>query len=145
MQFIYKKTALFISPTLARFCLSFRYSTKEAPSAWKSVAASTCWACCRKWSKPSKNKLNARGSSIRDLKTEIDKHIYLRNIRDTNETLFYRLIGNHLDEMMPVIYTPTVGAACERFSEIYRRARGVFISYQNRHNLDDILQKRTEP
>lgn len=42
--------------------------------------------------------------------------------------------------MMPVIYTPTVGAACERFSEIYRRARGVFISYQNRHNLDDILQ-----
>ena len=42
--------------------------------------------------------------------------------------------------MMPVIYTPTVGAACERFSEIYRRARGVFISYQNRHNMDDILQ-----
>lgn len=73
-------------------------------------------------------------------KTEIDKHIYLRNIQDTNETLFYRLIGNHLEEMMPVIYTPTVGAACERFSEIYRRARGIFISYQNRHNLDDILQ-----
>ncbi|BBV66024.1 NAD-dependent malic enzyme [Kluyvera ascorbata] len=73
-------------------------------------------------------------------KTEIDKHIYLRNIQDTNETLFYRLVENHLDEMMPVIYTPTVGAACERFSEIYRRARGVFISYQNRHNMDDILQ-----
>ncbi len=51
-------------------------------------------------------------------KTEIDKHIYLRNIQDTNETLFYRLVNNHLDEMMPVIYTPTVGAACERFSEI---------------------------
>ncbi len=62
-------------------------------------------------------------------KTEIDKHIYLRNIQDTNETLFYRLVQNHLEEMMPVIYTPTVGAACERFSEIYRRARGVFISY----------------
>ncbi len=73
-------------------------------------------------------------------KTEIDKHIYLRNIQDTNETLFYRLVNNHLDEMMPVIYTPTVGAACERFSEIYRRSRGVFISYQNRHNMDDILQ-----
>ena len=73
-------------------------------------------------------------------KTEIDKHIYLRNIQDTNETLFYRLVHNRLDEMMPVIYTPTVGAACERFSEIYRRARGVFISYQNRHNMDDILQ-----
>lgn len=73
-------------------------------------------------------------------KTEIDKHIYLRNIQDTNETLFYRLVNNYLDEMMPVIYTPTVGAACERFSEIYRRSRGVFISYQNRHNMDDILQ-----
>ena len=51
-------------------------------------------------------------------KTEIDKHIYLRNIQDTNETLFYRLVQNHLEEMMPVIYTPTVGAACERFSEL---------------------------
>lgn len=50
-------------------------------------------------------------------KTEIDKHIYLRNIQDTNETLFYRLVQNHLEEMMPVIYTPTVGAACERFSQ----------------------------
>lgn len=69
---------------------------------------------------------------VSGFKTEIDKHIYLRNIQDTNETLFYRLVNNHLDEMMPVIYTPTVGAACERFSEIYRRSRGVFISYQNR-------------
>lgn len=73
-------------------------------------------------------------------KTDIDKHIYLRNIQDTNETLFYRLVENHLEEMMPVIYTPTVGWACERFSDIYRRARGVFISWQNRGNMDDILQ-----
>lgn len=75
-----------------------------------------------------------------EFKTDIDKHIYLRNIQDTNETLFYRLLENHLDEMTPIIYTPTVGAACEHFSEIYRRARGVFISYPNRHNMDDILQ-----
>ena len=73
-------------------------------------------------------------------KTDIDKHIYLRNIQDTNETLFYRLVENHLDEMMSVIYTPTVGWACERFSEIYRRARGVFISLQDRGSMDDILQ-----
>ncbi|STW57796.1 NAD-dependent malic enzyme [Klebsiella pneumoniae] len=72
--------------------------------------------------KLSKSKRNAPGSQYQGFKTEIDKHIYLRNIQDTNETLFYRLIGNHLEEMMPVIYTPTVGAACERFSEIYRRA-----------------------
>ncbi|WP_299999766.1 NAD-dependent malic enzyme [uncultured Cedecea sp.] len=78
-------------------------------------------------------------------KNEIDKHIYLRNIQDTNETLFYRLVENHLVEMMPVIYTPTVGAACERFSEIYRRARGVFINYDNRQHMDDILQNITIP
>ncbi len=73
-------------------------------------------------------------------KTEIDKHIYLRNIQDTNETLFYRLVNNHLDEMMPVIYTQPSAQPVSVFSEIYRRSRGVFISYQNRHNMDDILQ-----
>ncbi|AFJ47032.1 NAD-dependent malic enzyme [Shimwellia blattae] len=77
---------------------------------------------------------------FKGFKTAIDQHIYLRNIQDTNETLFYRLVDDHLEEMMPVIYTPTVGAACERFSEIYRRARGIFISWKNRHNMDDILQ-----
>ena len=71
---------------------------------------------------------------------DINKHIYLRNIQDTNETLFYHLIENHLSEMMPIIYTPTVGEACQRFSDIYRRHRGVFISYPDRANIDDILQ-----
>ncbi|SHF06850.1 NAD-dependent malic enzyme [Vibrio gazogenes] len=70
---------------------------------------------------------------------DMDKHIYLRNIQDTNETLFYRLVQNHITEMMPVIYTPTVGAACENFSNIYRRGRGLFISYPNRNKIDDIL------
>lgn len=77
-------------------------------------------------------------------KTDIDKHIYLRNIQDTNETLFYRLIENHMSEMMPVIYTPTVGEACEHFSDIYRRHRGLFISYPNRDNIDDMLQNATK-
>lgn len=70
----------------------------------------------------------------------INKHIYLRNIQDTNETLFYRLINDHLEEMMPIIYTPTVGEACQEFSDIYRRHRGVFISYPDREYIDDILQ-----
>ncbi len=70
---------------------------------------------------------------------EINKHIYLRNIQDTNETLFYHLIENHLSEMMPIIYTPTVGEACQRFSDIYRRHRGIFISYPDRQHIDDIL------
>lgn len=81
---------------------------------------------------------------FQDFKSDIDKHIYLRNIQDTNETLFYRLLDNHLEEMMPIIYTPTVGAACEHFSEIYRRARGVFIAYPNRGNIEDMLQNATK-
>ncbi len=71
--------------------------------------------------------------------SDMDKHIYLRNIQDTNETLFYRLVQNHISEMMPIIYTPTVGAACENFSNIYRRGRGLFISYPNRDRIDDLL------
>ncbi len=74
----------------------------------------------------------------------INKHIYLRNIQDTNETLFYHLIQNHLSEMMPIIYTPTVGEACQNFSDIYRRHRGVFISYPDRAHIDDILHNVTK-
>ncbi|GHA17243.1 NAD-dependent malic enzyme [Oceanisphaera arctica] len=75
---------------------------------------------------------------------DLDKHIYLRNIQDTNETLFYRLVQNNLSKMMPIIYTPTVGKACEEFSNIYRRARGLFISYPDRDRIDDILQNATK-
>lgn len=71
--------------------------------------------------------------------SDINKHIYLRNIQDTNETLFYHLIENHLSEMMPIIYTPTVGEACQRFSDIYRRHRGIFISYPDRNQIDHII------
>ncbi|WP_026971041.1 NAD-dependent malic enzyme [Aliagarivorans marinus] len=75
--------------------------------------------------------------------TDLDRHIYLRNIQDTNETLFYRLVEDHISEMMPIIYTPTVGAACEQFSNIYRRSRGLFISYPNRHRINELLNNAT--
>ncbi len=68
------------------------------------------------------------------------KHIYLRSIQDSNETLFYRLMADHLEEMMPIIYTPTVGQACQEFSRIYRRSRGLFVSYPDRERMDDLLQ-----
>ena len=74
----------------------------------------------------------------------INKHIFLRATQDSNETLFYRLVQDHLEEMMPIIYTPTVGDACERFSEIYRRNRGLFISYPDRHNIDEMLSNVTK-
>ncbi|ALS97700.1 NAD-dependent malic enzyme [Lacimicrobium alkaliphilum] len=76
--------------------------------------------------------------------TPINKHIYLRAIQDNNETLFHRLIQEHLEEMMPIIYTPTVGDACEQFSDIYRSSRGLFISYAEREHIDDILHNATK-
>ena len=74
----------------------------------------------------------------------INKHIYLRVVQDNNETLFHRLLQNHLEEMLPIIYTPTVGDACERFSDIYRSARGLFISYSDRDQLNDVLRSATK-
>ena len=58
--------------------------------------------------------------------------------------MFYRLIQKHIDEMMPIIYTPTVGDACEQFSDIYRSSRGLFVSYEERHQLDDIVRNATK-
>ncbi|PHR84590.1 MAG: NAD-dependent malic enzyme [Colwellia sp.] len=74
----------------------------------------------------------------------INKHIYLRAIHDNNETLFFKLVHEHLAEMMPIIYTPTVGDACEQFSDIYRSSRGFFIAYEDRHQIDDILRNATK-
>lgn len=74
----------------------------------------------------------------------INKHIYLRVVQDNNETLFYRLLRQHLVEMLPIIYTPTVGDACEHFSDIYRSARGIFVSYEEREYMDDILRSVTK-
>src|SRR5690606_23714778 len=76
--------------------------------------------------------------------SDIDKHIYLRNIQDTNETLYYHLITDHLQEVMPLIYTPTVGLACQLFSQIYRRKRGLFIAHPDRDRIDDMLQNATK-
>jgi malate dehydrogenase (oxaloacetate-decarboxylating) len=77
--------------------------------------------------------------------TDLERHIYLRQLQDTNETLFYRLMLNHIEEMMPIVYTPTVGIACQQFSHIYRRPRGLFVSYPVRSTIVDILRNRPNP
>ncbi len=74
--------------------------------------------------------------------TDIAKHINLRALQDVNETLFYELLGTHIEEMLPIVYTPTVGVACQRFSEIYRRPRGLFISYPDRERIGEVLRNR---
>ncbi len=77
--------------------------------------------------------------AFREKPTGIDKHIYLRQLQDENETLFYRLLQEYIQEMMPIVYTPIVGQACEQFSHIYRRPRGLFISYPQRDEMDTIF------
>src|ERR1700752_4537092 len=75
---------------------------------------------------------------------DLDKHIYLRALQDRNETLFYRVLRDQLPEPMPTVYTPPVGEACQRFSEIYRRPRGLFLSYPNRDLLGEMLRNRPQ-
>ncbi len=70
---------------------------------------------------------------------DFQKYAYLRDLQDTNETLFYALLARHIEEMLPLVYTPAVGEGCQRFSTIWRKPRGLFLSYSNRHRMKDIL------
>ncbi|MGA8222866.1 MAG: NAD-dependent malic enzyme [Candidatus Acidiferrales bacterium] len=71
--------------------------------------------------------------------TAFNKYSFLRDLQDINETLFYALLVRNIEEMLPLVYTPTVGEGCERFSEIWRRPRGLFLSYPNKNRIAQIL------
>ncbi|HEU5162934.1 MAG TPA: NAD-dependent malic enzyme [Thermoanaerobaculia bacterium] len=69
----------------------------------------------------------------------LEKFVFMASLHDRNETLFFRLCHERIDEMMPIVYTPVVGEACQKFSHIYRRARGLYISYEQRDKIERIL------
>lgn len=79
---------------------------------------------------------------LRAFDTDFERYSYLRDLQDTNETLFYAVLVNNLEEMLPLVYTPTVGEGCQRFSEIWRKPRGLFLSYPNRNRIREILSHR---
>lgn len=71
--------------------------------------------------------------------TELEKYIYLRDLQNSNETLFYSLLTTYITEMLPIVYTPVVGLGCQKFSETYRRPRGLFLAYKNKNKIAHIL------
>jgi len=77
--------------------------------------------------------------------TPIEKYIHLAALQDRNETLFFRLLHDHIEEMLPVVYTPVVGEACQTFSHIFRRPRGLYIAYEQQDRIDRILANHPIP
>jgi malate dehydrogenase (oxaloacetate-decarboxylating) len=81
-----------------------------------------------------------RYAAFQAIESDLDRYIFLRDLQDTNETVFYALLVAHLEEMLPIIYTPTVGRGCERFSHLFRKPRGLFLAWPNRHRIEAILR-----
>jgi malate dehydrogenase (oxaloacetate-decarboxylating) len=80
-----------------------------------------------------------RLDALRDLSGDLQKYVFLRGLQDSNETLFYALLTRHIEELMPIVYTPIVGLGCQQFSRIFRKPRGLFLSYPLKERIRDIL------
>ena len=80
-----------------------------------------------------------RLDAFRALGGDLQKYVFLRGLQDTNETLFYALLTRNIEEMMPIVYTPTVGLGCQQFSRIFRKPRGLFLSIPHQDRIRRIL------
>ena len=79
-------------------------------------------------------------TSFRRLNDPLDKFVALNALHDRNESLFFRVLSEHIDEMQPLVYTPVVGQACQEFGRIFQRPRGMFISINDRGRIAEILR-----
>ena len=80
-----------------------------------------------------------RLQAFREFHTDLERYAFLRDLQDTNETLYYALLGQNVEELLPIVYTPTVGAGCKSFSRLYRKPRGLFLSMPHRQQIRQIL------
>lgn len=85
------------------------------------------------------DQVTRRLHAFREFHTDLERYAFLRDLQDTNETLYYALLGRHVEELLPIVYTPTVGAGCASFSRLFRKPRGVFLSIPHRSRIREIL------
>ena len=78
--------------------------------------------------------------NVRGQHTDLERYLYLMALQDRNERLFYRVLLDHLQELMPIIYTPTVGLACQLYGHLWQRAKGLFISADDRGHVAEVLR-----
>lgn len=85
------------------------------------------------------SQIERRRRALENMDSDFHRYAFLRELQDSNEVLFHALVESDMERMLPLVYTPTVGEGCERFSEIWRRPRGLFLSWPNRNRIADIL------
>lgn len=88
------------------------------------------------------DQIDRRYGEFREKPNNLEKYIFLTSLQDRNETLFYALLHEHIEEMTPIVYTPTVGEACRRYSVIFRRPRGLYFSSDHVDQMDEIFANR---